>query len=34
VRFSTKEDAEAAIAKVNNTELEGRPITVRLDRYA
>lgn len=34
VRFQTKEDADAACNKVNNTEVEGRTITVRLDRYA
>lgn len=34
VRFTTREDAEAAISKLNNSEFEGRTITVRLDRYA
>jgi RNA recognition motif-containing protein len=34
VRFASKEDAEAACNKLNNTELEGRTITVRLDRFA
>lgn len=34
VRFSSKEDAEAACAKLNNTDYEGRTITVRLDRFA
>jgi len=34
VRFNTKEDAEDACAKLNNTEVDGRTITVRLDRYA
>jgi RNA recognition motif-containing protein len=34
VRFATPREAEAACAKLNNTELEGRTITVRLDRYA
>ncbi|KAF6262179.1 nucleic acid binding protein [Scenedesmus sp. NREL 46B-D3] len=34
VRFSNKEDADAACTKLNNTEYEGRTITVRLDRFA
>ncbi|GBF99813.1 hypothetical protein Rsub_12566 [Raphidocelis subcapitata] len=34
VRFTTREDAAAAIDKLNNTDFEGRTITVRLDRYA
>eukprot|EP00882_Tetradesmus_deserticola_P000937 GHRQ01001017.1.p1 GENE.GHRQ01001017.1~~GHRQ01001017.1.p1 ORF type:complete len:269 (+),score=83.22 GHRQ01001017.1:156-962(+) len=34
VRFSSKEDAESACTKLNNTEYEGRTITVRLDRFA
>uniref|UniRef100_A0A383WMD7 RRM domain-containing protein n=1 Tax=Tetradesmus obliquus TaxID=3088 RepID=A0A383WMD7_TETOB len=34
VRFSSKEDADAACTKLNNTEYEGRTITVRLDRFA
>lgn len=34
VRFGSKEDAESATAKVNNTEMDGRTITVRLDRFA
>jgi hypothetical protein len=34
VRFTTREDAEAAIEKLNNSDFEGRTITVRLDRYA
>jgi len=34
VRFTSKEDADAACAKLNNTDVEGRTITVRLDRYA
>jgi RNA recognition motif-containing protein len=34
VRFSTKEDADAACEKLNNSEYEGRTITVRLDRFA
>ncbi len=34
VRFSTMEDANAACEKLNNTDLEGRTITVRLDRFA
>jgi len=34
VRFSSKEDADTACNKLNNTEYEGRTITVRLDRFA
>jgi hypothetical protein len=34
VRFSSKEDADAACTKLNNSEYEGRVITVRLDRFA
>ncbi|KIY97986.1 hypothetical protein MNEG_9976 [Monoraphidium neglectum] len=34
VRFTTREDADAAIEKLNNSDFEGRTITVRLDRYA
>lgn len=34
VRFASKEDADAACEKLNNTEYEGRTITVRLDRFA
>jgi len=34
VRFTNKEDAEAACTTLNNTDLEGRTITVRLDRFA
>ena len=34
VRFTTREEAEAAIEKMNNSDFEGRTITVRLDRYA
>eukprot|EP00775_Hariotina_reticulata_P004696 gene4696-4948_t len=34
VRFSSKEEAEAACSKLNNTDYEGRTITVRLDRFA
>lgn len=34
VRFTAREDAEAAIEKLNNSDFEGRTITVRLDRYA
>jgi len=34
VRFATKEDSESACQKLNNTEVDGRTITVRLDRYA
>jgi RNA recognition motif-containing protein len=34
VRFGSKEEADAACTKLNNTEYEGRTITVRLDRFA
>lgn len=34
IRFATAEDANAAIEKMNNTDLDGRRITVHLDRYA
>lgn len=34
VRFETAEAAQAAISKVHGTELEGRTLTVRLDRFA
>jgi hypothetical protein len=34
VRFTTAEDADAACQKLNNSEYEGRTITVRLDRFA
>jgi hypothetical protein len=34
VRFSTKEEAEEACEKVNNTQIEARTVTVRIDRYA
>lgn len=34
VRFSSKEDAKAAIDALNGIEIGGRKITVRLDRYA
>ena len=34
VRFTSREDAEAAIERLNNSDFEGRTITVRLDRYA
>lgn len=34
VRFGSKEDAEAACAKLNNTQVEGRTISVRIDRFA
>lgn len=34
VRFSTKEDADAACTKLNETDIEGRTITVRIDRFA
>ena len=34
VRFTSREDAEAAIEKLNNSDFEGRTVTERLDRYA
>ncbi|KAI8464477.1 MAG: putative nucleic acid binding protein [Monoraphidium minutum] len=34
VRFTAREDADAAIEKLNNSDFEGRTVTVRLDRYA
>lgn len=34
VRFATKEEAEEACEKLNNTDLDGRTITVRMDRFA
>ena len=34
VRFQTAEEAQAGIAKVHGTELEGRTLTVKLDRFA
>lgn len=34
VRFLTKEDAEAAAEKLNNTQIGGRTVTVRIDRFA
>eukprot|EP01025_Chloroclados_australasicus_P047306 TRINITY_DN527_c1_g1_i1.p3 TRINITY_DN527_c1_g1~~TRINITY_DN527_c1_g1_i1.p3 ORF type:complete len:508 (-),score=78.89 TRINITY_DN527_c1_g1_i1:4298-5821(-) len=34
VRFSNKEDAQAAIDTMNNGLVAGRPVTVRLDKYA
>lgn len=34
VRFSTKEEADAAAEKLNNTQIEGRTVTVRIDRFA
>lgn len=34
VRFSTKEEAEAAADKLNNTQIGGRTVTVRIDRFA
>lgn len=33
VLYEKKEDAAAAIEKLNNTEMNGRPITVRYDQY-
>ncbi len=33
VLYEKKEDAAAAIEKLNNTEMGGRPITVRYDQY-
>lgn len=34
VRFSTKEEADAAAEKLNNTQIGGRTVTVRIDRFA
>lgn len=34
IRFSCQEDAASAIEKMNNTDLDGRRITVHVDRYA
>lgn len=34
VRFSTKEDAESACNKMNNSQIDGRTISVRIDRFA
>ena len=34
VRFGTKEEAQKAIDGMNETEIEGRPVSVRLDKYA
>ncbi|GFH18032.1 CSD-domain-containing protein [Haematococcus lacustris] len=34
VRFSTQEDAMAACAKMNNTQIDSRTISVRIDRFA
>ena len=34
VRLATTEDAQAAIAQMNTYELDGRPISVRFDRFA
>jgi RNA recognition motif-containing protein len=34
VRYSTPEEAAAAIEQFNGTDLEGRTLSVRLDKYA
>ena len=34
VCFTTKEEAEAAIERFHETEVEGRKISVRIDQYA
>jgi hypothetical protein len=34
VRFLSQNDALAACAKLNNTQIEGRTISVRIDRFA
>lgn len=34
VRFTTKEDAATACDKLNNSQIDGRTISVRLDRFA
>jgi RNA recognition motif-containing protein len=34
VRYETPEEAEAAIEQFNGSELEGRTLSVRLDKWA
>lgn len=34
VRFTTKDDAEKAIADFHGTDLEGRTLAVKIDKYA
>ncbi len=34
MRFATKEDATAACDKLNNSQIDGRTISVRVDRFA
>ena len=34
VRFTTKEDAEKAIADFHGTDLEGRALAVKIDKWA
>lgn len=34
VRFATKEDAVQACEKMNNSQIDGRTISVRIDRFA
>lgn len=34
VRFATQEDAAQACAKLNNMQMDGRTISVRIDRFA
>ena len=34
VRYETAEEAQSAIEQYNGTELEGRTLSVRLDKYA
>ncbi len=34
VRYASKEDAEAAVEAMNNAQIGGRTVTVRIDRYA
>lgn len=34
VRYASKEDADAAVEAMNNAQIGGRTVTVRIDRYA
>ena len=34
MRYETAEEAEAAIEQFNGSDLEGRTLSVRLDKYA
>ncbi len=33
VRYATKEEADKAVSTLNGAEFEGRPVTIKLDRY-